>query len=185
MFYRFLLLAALFAAASVNAQTTYRWIDSETGKTIYSDQLPPSGAKNPAALPDSRQKPENESDPGWSSLPYAIRVAAEKYPATLYTAAHCGDPCDQARVLLAERRIPYTEIVLDKLPEDELKKNLKKLGSETPFLPILTVGSQRMDGIKKSAWNDLFDLAGYPQDASDVKPPVPVIVPSPPSAPPS
>jgi glutaredoxin len=181
--YRFLLLAALSAVASVNAQTAYRWIDPATGKTVYSDQPPPSGAKSPATLPNGRQKPEGESSPGWNSLPYAIRIASEKYPVTLYTAAHCGDFCDQARALLAERRIPYTEIVLDKLPEDELKKNLKKLGSETPFLPILTVGSQRKDGIEKSAWNDLFNLAGFPQDVSGVKPPAPVIVPPTPSAP--
>ena len=37
--------AALLASTLTSAQTTYRWIDKDSGQTVFSDLPPPPGAK--------------------------------------------------------------------------------------------------------------------------------------------
>jgi glutaredoxin len=149
-----LLCAALLATAA-DAQTTYRWIDPATRQTVYSDQAPPSGARQVIRMGAEARG----DDP---QLPYATRQAAEKFPVTLYTAANCIDPCKQARDLLNGRGTPFTETLLKN--EDELLELSRKLGSDAA-VPSLFVGKQRLIGFESGAWNSLLDLAGYPKSA--------------------
>jgi len=150
-----LLSATLLASSLVGAQTTYRWIDKTTGKTVYSDQPPPAGAAKVVKMDGSAPTDEKQ-------VPYATRQAAEKFPVTLYTSATCTDPCNQARSLLNGRGTPFTEKMLKS--EAELAELASKLGSEAS-IPSLFVGQQSFKGFETTAWNNLLDLAGYPKTA--------------------
>ena len=145
--------AALWAADGV-AQTTYRWID-KSGQTIYSDQPPPSGARQVVRS----GAPERSDD---APLPYATRRAAEKVPVTLYTAANCVEPCERARALLNGRGVPFSEKLLQS--EDDLAELARELGGEAN-VPTLFVGRQRVTSFESVAWNNLLDLAAYPRTA--------------------
>ena len=100
------------------AQTTYRWIDRTTGQTVYSDHPPPAGVRyttQGGALRESGEGDPPSAD-GPTAAPtspsYTVRQTAARYPVVLYTAAHCADPCQQARALLNVRGVPFTERTL-------------------------------------------------------------------------
>lgn len=150
-----ILSAALLTASLAIAQTTYRWVDKDTGQTIFSDQPPPPGAKHVVTITAGERIDEQQ-------LPYATRQAAEKFPVTLYTAANCAEECKLARDMLNRRGIPFSEKMLKS--DDEMAELSKKLGSEAAF-PSLIVGQQIFKGIDSGAWNNLLDLAGYPKSA--------------------
>ena len=150
-----LIFAALVVATLADAQTTYRWIDKSSGKTVFSDQPPPPGASR--VVKQTGAQPSDERQ-----LPYATRQAAAKFPVTLYTTANCADACQQARELLNARGVPFTEKQLKS--EAEFAELAKLLGSEAGF-PSLSVGRQNLRGLADDAWNELLDLAGYPKSA--------------------
>ena len=150
-----LLGAALLVSSLVIAQTTYRWIDKTTGKTVFSDQPPPSGTAK--VVKSSGDAPADEKQ-----MPYATRQAAEKFPVLLYTSATCTEPCNQARNLLNGRGTPFTEKMLKS--GAELADLTGKLGSEA-VVPSIFVGQQSFKGFESTAWNNLLDLAGYPKSA--------------------
>ena len=150
-----LLNAALLAATLASAQTTYRWVDQDTGKTVFSDLPPPRGAKQ--VVKQTGAPPVEDQQ-----LPYATRQAAEKFPVTLYTTANCVEACQQARSLLNGRGVPFAEKMLKS--DAELAELAKILGSEAG-VPSLAVGQQSVRGLADDAWNNLLDLAGYPRTA--------------------
>ena len=151
-----LLAASLSASMLAAAQTTYRWVDQKTGQTVFSDQPPPPGT--PGVV-----KVGSESREAAPQVPYATRQAAEKYPVTLYTAASCTDACTQARDLLNQRGVPFTEKMLNN--EEDQAEFAKQMGSKDVMVPSLIVGQQRFRGLESGAWNNLLDLAGYPKSA--------------------
>ena len=151
-----LLTAMLLSASLATAQTTYRWVDKTTGKTVFSDQPPPPGASKVVKLGGAEASDEKQ-------VPYAVRQAAEKFPVVLYTTATCTDLCNQARGLLNGRGTPFAEKMLKN--EAEIAELTTKLGSEAS-IPSLFVGQQSFKGFEISAWNNLLDLAGYPKSAA-------------------
>ncbi|MFT3849403.1 MAG: DUF4124 domain-containing protein [Propionivibrio sp.] len=150
-------LAAVLSVASLaGAQTTYRWVDQATKQTVYSDQPPPPGTPGVVKVGSEAREAEPQ-------VPYATRQAAEKYPVTLFTAASCTDACTQARDLLNQRGVPFTERMLNS--EEDQAEFAKQMGSKDVMVPSLTVGQQRFRGLESGAWNNLLDLAGYPKSA--------------------
>jgi len=149
------LCACLACATLAEAQTTYRWIDKATGKTVFSDQPPPPGVK----VIETKEGKASADD---RQLPFATRQAMEKYPVTLITAANCTEVCAEARSLLNGRGIPFSEKLLT--TQNEVDEMAKQMGS-TSFLPALKVGQQKFAGYEAGAWNNLLDLAGYPKSA--------------------
>lgn len=153
---RLALLCVILAFASLaGAQTTYRWIDKATGQTVFSDQPPPPGTKQVTVSEGKATGDERQ-------LPYATRIAAEKYPVTLYTSADCAETCANARALLNGRGIPFTEMMVKN--QEEAAELTKQMGTES-FIPGLKVGPQNHAGYESGAWNNLLDLAGYPKTA--------------------
>ena len=147
--------AALLAASAAGAQTTYRWIDKNTGQTVFSDQAPPPGARQ---VVKQTGEPRTDDAP----LPYATRQAAEKFPVTLFTTAKCVEACQQARSLLNARGIPFAEKMLKS--DQEFAELARLLGGEAG-VPSLLVGQQSLRGLADDAWNNLLDLAGFPKSA--------------------
>jgi glutaredoxin len=145
--------AALSLVFPCGAQVTYRWVTG-TGETVYSDQPPPPGTRF--------EKMEGGGQDNGQAIPYATRVATEKYPVTLYTTANCKDACVNARKLLNGRGVPFSEKMIT--GAEEFAAIAKEMGSES-FIPALKVGSQNLPGFEAGAWNNLLDLAGYPKTA--------------------
>ena len=159
----FFLMAVWLAAASapLGAAQLYQWKDAQ-GRTVYSDQPPPPSIRN------AQQKAFKGSviEVGES---YAAKTAREKNPVTLYASA-CGAPCDEARQLLGERGIPFSN--KDPQASPEAHAELKKLTGRSS-VPVLVVGSDKIDGFETGQWQAMLDRAGYPKSAPPGRKPAP------------
>lgn len=160
-------LCLALASAPAAAAQLYQWKDAQ-GRAVYSDQPPPPSVKN------SQQKSFKGSfiEGGES---YATRTARERFPVTLYTTA-CGAPCDQARALLSERGVPYS--TKDPQAVTEAREELLKLTGRTS-VPVLVVGTDRIDGFETGQWHALLDKAGYPKSPAPGRPAAPAASPAP------
>jgi len=168
-----IMVAAWLAAASapLAAAQLYQWKDAQ-GRAVYSDQPPPPSIRN------AQQKAFKGSviEVGES---YAARTAREKYPVTLYASA-CGAPCDQARQLLNERGVPHSN--KDPQASPEAQAELQKLTGRLS-VPVLVVGSDKIDGFETGQWQSALDRAGYPKSAPPGRKPVAPAAPAPAVAP--
>jgi len=159
------------ASAPLAAAQLYQWKDAD-GRMIYSDQPPPPSVKN-------AQQKNFKGSVIEGSEPYAVRVAREKHPITLYTSA-CGTACDQARQFLIQRGVPFSskDLQASEGARNEVQKLTGKLN-----VPVLLVGSDKIEGFSDSQWQAALDRAGYPKSAAPgslpVPPPAPVPMPSP------
>jgi len=155
------------ASAPLSAAQLYQWKDAQ-GRTVYSDHAPPPSIKN------AQQKAFKGSviEGGES---YTSKTAREKYPVTLYASA-CGAPCDQARKLLSERGVPFSN--KDPQASPEAQAELQKLTGQLR-VPVLVVGSDKIDGFESGQWQAALDRAGYPKSALPVGKPAPKATPAP------
>jgi glutaredoxin len=160
------------AAASTHlvAAQLYQWKDAQ-GRTVYSDQPPPASVK----VSQQKTFKGNFIEVGES---YAARTAREKYPVTLYASA-CGAPCDQARQLLVDRGIPFRS--KDPQASPDAQAELQKLTGHLR-VPVLIVGSEKIEGLESSQWQAALDRAGYPKSAPPGSKPPPAANPAPPPA---
>ena len=140
-------LAPLLLLPALAQAQMYRWID-DSGKVHYSDQAPPSSARNV----EKKSVPGSQSAP--PPLPYALQQAVRDFPVTLYTSASC-DPCVQARELLSKRGVPYRDV--DISDGDALEKLTGASG-----VPVMTVGRETYKGFESGAYQAALDNAGYP-----------------------
>jgi len=138
-------------AGVLHATQLYQWKD-ENGQPVYSDQAPPPSVKN--ALQKNFQGSFIEVGEA-----YALRMAREKHPVTLYATA-CGPACDQARQLLQTRGIPFNDINPEANPEAQVA--LQKLTGRL-HVPVLVVGNDKVDGFEAGQWQATLDRAGYPK----------------------
>jgi len=168
-----IMMAVWLAAAStpLAAASLYQWKDAQ-GRTVYSDQPPPPDIHN------AQQKAfkGNVIETGES---YATRTAREKFPITLYASA-CGAPCDQARQLLTQRGVPFSS--KDPQASPEAQSELQKLTGRLS-VPVLVVGSDRIDGFEAGQWQAALDRAGYPKSAPAARKPAAAAAPAPTPAP--
>ncbi len=168
-----ILMAAWLAAASTPlvAGQLYQWKDAQ-GRTVYSDQPPPTSVRNAQQKSFKGSVIEgNES--------YVVKVARERYPITLYTSA-CGAPCDQARQLLIQRGVPFSS--KDLQASEDARNEVQKLTGKLN-VPVLMVGSEKIEGFESGQWQAALDRAGYPKSAPPGSKPVPPAAPVPAAAP--
>src|SRR3954471_14664939 len=83
------------AAAAVDAQQLYRWVDKD-GRVHYSEQPPP---KDSAKSVEQRKLGGSVIE---SAMPFALQQAIKNYPVTLYTSPTCKQGCTEARDLLSK-----------------------------------------------------------------------------------
>jgi glutaredoxin len=148
-----ILMAGMLATMPLSAAQLYQWKDAQ-GRTVYSDQAPPPNVRN------AQQKAFRPSviEGGES---YATKSARDKFPVTLYASA-CGVPCDQARQLLNARGIPYSN--KDPQASEAAQAELQKLTGQLR-VPVLVVGSDKVNGFETEQWHAALDRAGYPKSA--------------------
>ena len=173
---RALILTAILigtASTPLAASQLYQWKDAQ-GRMVYSDQPPPPSIRN-------AQQKSFKGSVIEGGEPYAVKTAREKYPVTLYASA-CGAPCDQARQLLAERGIPFSS--KDPQASPEAQADLQKLTGKLN-VPVLVVGSDKIDGFESGQWQAALDRAGYPKSALPGRKPTPQTTPATPAAAPA
>ncbi len=146
-------LVVAFVSCVVFAADTYRWEDKE-GRVYYSDQLPPTGARNIRRTRVDESGQEEE-------LPYRLQVVVENSPVTLYV-TQCGQPCDRAMKLLVQRGVPHS--MLDASRADVQEQLLTLTGGE-PEVPVVQIGETVLRGFEEQQWNSALDAAGYPSYA--------------------
>ena len=145
-----LIISVLLLTAPAQSAQLYQWKDAQ-GRVYYSDQQPPPSVKNAT----QKSFKGNVIEGGDS---FALKSARDKFPVTLYSTA-CGVPCDQAKRHLAQRGIPFTS----KNPEsgDDRAALLKLTGRSN--VPVLLVGTDKIDGYEVGQWDAALDKAGYPK----------------------
>jgi len=145
-----ILVVFLLAASSIAlAAQLYRWVD-ENGKVEYRDTPPPSSAKK------VEQRNFGGGTVETSALPFSVQQAARNFPVTLWNAP-CGAPCDQARAHLVRRGVPYAE----KNAQADVEAFKKLTGGVG--VPVLYIGSNRVNGYGEAEWDSALDSAGYPK----------------------
>lgn len=140
-----LLLALPVLSLPGSAGQVYRWTDAH-GKTFFSDQPPPPGAKN--------AKEQN--------FKTGAKTAADtpKVSVTLYATPTCGKPCDDAKSYLAKRSVTYTS----KDPATDVAANeALRANGGTPRVPTLMLDGDKLEGFSESAWNYALNKAGFPK----------------------
>lgn len=169
---RIVLLLGCLAWMPAQAGDLYRWVDAQ-GKVHYGD-VPPAEA---AQIEEKKFAPAET--PG-ADLPYATRRAQQDFPVTLYVSDNCAEYCDQARRLLNQRGIPYTEKKLATQEDIDAFKALS--GSDSA--PTLAVGRTFLKGFLATQWHGELDVAGYPKIAPyrSTAPPATAIPAAPPAA---
>lgn len=146
-----LLICLVFAANAAVAGQLYRWVD-ERGRVYYSDQPPPPKAREAQALKPRPNVVETDKEG------FELRRAREVNPVRLFI-TDCGEPCDQARDFLTQRKIPFTRMDPQRVPEDAVA--LKQLIGALE-VPVIQVGAKYQKGFDPAAWESLLSAAGYP-----------------------
>lgn len=134
------------------AQPVYRIIGPD-GRVTFTDR-PPTEASTEVRTAVTGNPSNAAADASW---PAALRQAAQRYPATLYTDAVCA-PCDAARSYLHERGIPFAERTVSSNADIDA---LRRLSGDAQ-LPVLALGSEQLRGFERSEWARYLDAAGYP-----------------------
>lgn len=159
------LLAVLLAAIPAQAAQLYRWVDDK-GRVEWRDTPPPATAKN------VQRRTIGGSVIETSTQSYGVQQAVKNFPVTLYISS-CGEACDRARAHLVRRGVPFTQ----KNPQDDIDA-FRKLTNGAMQVPLLFIGTERLNGYEENAWDRALDTAGYPRQ------PLPgYAAPKPPAAP--
>jgi glutaredoxin len=147
----FVACAGLWGAVA-NAQV-YRIVGPD-GKVTFSDRPPADAKASPAQSLAITRSPGT----GTASLPAEVRMAAQRFPVTIYTGADCG-PCISARSFLMGRGVPFTERTI--VTETDVQALQRLAGSSN--LPFATIGGQHIRGFSDAEWGQYLDAAGYPK----------------------
>ncbi|MGA0612702.1 glutaredoxin family protein [Caldimonas sp. KR1-144] len=126
------------------------------GQVTYSDRPPSEPAARVQQLsPQATPLPAN-------NLPPVLREATARYPVTLYTMPDCN-VCDSARAYLRRRGIPYAESTISTIEDRSL---FAARFNNSLTVPVLTIGSQKLEAFEESTWASYLDAAGYPKSSA-------------------
>jgi glutaredoxin len=140
----------MLATGHLSAQQIYKSID-KNGRVTYSEIPPAPGSENKLTAESAQN----------AALPYALQQVVSRYPVTLYTSTDCA-PCINARLMLTQRGVPFTERTIS---SNEDIAAYKKLNSDNNF-PLATIASQQLKGYQEDEWSKYLDAAGYPKTST-------------------
>jgi glutaredoxin len=147
---RWLLLLCLLAATSAAADI-YRWTDAE-GRIHYSDK-PPADRK---AQHVKIRVPSITGPAVVSGTESRGPTPGAREPVKIFTTTWCGY-CKRAKKQLAARGVPFREIDVE--ASDSGQREFAALGGRG--VPVILVGSQRMDGFDTAGLDAMLANAGY------------------------
>ena len=140
-------LCALLACLPADAQV-YRWTDGN-GRVQYSDK-PPPGVK--AAPVESRIN----SYSGTPTVSGSASAGATRPEIKMYVTDWCGY-CKQARAYFVRNGIRHTELDVDK----SAAARAEYQGMGARGVPVILVGTQRMNGYSEERLAQMLKAAGY------------------------
>jgi mycoredoxin len=94
--------------------------------------------------------------PAYSEGDFSAYYAGTNTNVVVYGTPTCPY-CTKARAYLREHRIPFAD--LDVTTSDKAKRDFAKLGSRA--VPVILVGSRRIDGFNSAAIQDALEAAGH------------------------
>ncbi len=153
---RFLIVLVIaLSAATSFADTMYKSIKPD-GRIVYSDRPPAEGRIEKTItfenLPSSTLPKETSSYvEQLKKLRASAPVVASRESVVLYSATWCGY-CTKAKSYLAGKGVSYQEIDID---TSEGKSAFAQAGGGKG-IPLLLVGSQRVQGFSAAAYDELF-----------------------------
>ncbi len=139
------------AMSVLHAQQIYKSVDKQ-GRVTYSEAPP---------APSTGDKLVGDSASSNASLPYALQQVVSRYPVTLYSNADCA-PCINARIMLTQRGVPFTERTV---ASNEDVEAYKRINGDTS-LPMATIAAQQLKGYEETEWSKYLDAAGYPKTST-------------------
>jgi glutaredoxin len=148
-------IAILASLASLAQAQTYKWIGPD-GKMVYSDTPPPANAKK--LVSKSMDGAGQQSN---VKFPPDLEVAVRKNPVTFYTtiaSTPCG-PCNEARSMLKQNGIPFTEKTVS--TKEDVEK-FRQLSGDNQ-LPLLLISKAKFSGFDSIEWRTALSTAGYPE----------------------
>lgn len=149
-----LLLVLLASAASAQV---YRIVGPD-GRVTFSDRPAISAAQPQTETASTSQPASGTSSSVAAQLPYELRQIASRYPVTLYSGKDC-QPCDEARMHLQNRGIPFSERTIE--TQNDVAALNKLSGQDN--LPFATIGNQHLKGFNADNWDHNLTAAGYPK----------------------
>jgi glutaredoxin len=152
-------LATAMLLASLPALALYKVVGPD-GKVTYTDRAPVDASSKVTPLGRDGVQTVTATPDVDALLPVDLRQAVTKYPFTLYTGVDCA-PCDDARQLLQQRGVPYTE----KQVLSEADATVFELAVGARTIPGATLGPQPLRGFSPTDWNAYLDAAGYPRES--------------------
>jgi len=145
-----LLLLALLALPVAAAADIYRWTDPQ-GKVHYSDSPPPE-----AKAKQIKIKVNSIEGPAVVSTVKDAPAATTKDKVRIFTAAWCGY-CKKAKAYLGSRGVPFQEVDVE--ATEQGRREFAQLGGRG--VPVILIGSQRMDGFGARGLDAILTAAGY------------------------
>ncbi len=146
---RLLSFAVLVASMSASAGV-YKWTDAQ-GRVHYSDDPPPE-----AKAQQIKVKISSIQGPAVVSTIRDTSATKAKDKVRIYTAVWCGY-CKRAKAHLAAKGVPYDE--LDVETSERGRSEFAQLSGRG--VPVILVGSQRMDGFDANGLDAMLAGAGW------------------------
>jgi glutaredoxin len=154
----FLAFGALLTCNAM-AQAQYKVVQPD-GSTTYTDRPPVETNARITSLNRRGTRIAPDAIEAGSGLPVELRLAAQRYPVTLYTGNECQS-CEAARRFLQQRGVPYAEKRV--ASEEDVLALERIVGARA--VPALTIGSQPLRGLSETDWTAYLDAAGYPKES--------------------
>lgn len=157
----FLLCLSAMNQGSLAAGGIYKWTDAE-GKVHFGDHPPaqvnsqPVGVRvNSIASPPRIRELTEQYLEDLSRADGKSQKRAKRKKVVMYSATWCG-VCKRAKRYFKANRIPYREYDVEKSAKG--KRDYKKLNGHG--VPIILVGSKRMDGFSQAHFERLYSGKG-------------------------
>jgi glutaredoxin len=151
-----LLWTAALCLTAAPALAQYKVVQPD-GSVTYTDRPVANGTARITQLGARTPTAAAAATAADSGLPPDLRLVAQRYPVTLFTASDC-QPCEAGRRLLQQRGVPYSEKRI--INDDDLLALERLAGGRT--LPAVTIGAQPLRGFSAEDWTSYLDSAGYP-----------------------
>ena len=162
-----LLLGLLGLLPAVPASAQYKVIGAD-GSVTYTDRAPADASakvqpmRRDGSLAATAPAAGTPASPAPAvALPFELRALVARFPVVLYTTNQDCAPCLQARKLLTQRGVPYSERSVSN--DDDIGALQRLTGGRS--VPALTVGAQALRGFQEQDWQATLDLAGYPKES--------------------
>ena len=138
-------------ACAVQAQQIYRWVDAN-GRVQYSADKPPAGTQSNVV----QQRVNSVGGNAAAAAKTAAAGGTAKAPVKMFGTDWCPY-CKQAREYFSRNGIAYSELDIEK--SGAAKSEYQGIGGRG--VPVIFVGSERMNGFSEQRMAQMLKAAGY------------------------